>query len=574
MSKSFKKLLSLTFCVFYVPLFVSEAYSESLVETSVVETTSLNKQLDHLVNLVDDNVDYQFAQSLEDSISRLKSLGYTSAATHSLKLIEKVSTNQFSTTDRLVVLKAARELSPKHPEVLLNLVMFAGDFGLFQSLKYLSLGVLELPNHPIFFSEISARIILLLTFTMCLTLLVAVFGNLVFSSSEVISFLAGNFKKQSRLLISSVLMVFIYLLPLIVPLFLLLIFWSIVVAFGSSRMRFAPLVSSVLVLTFVSFLPYGLKTISFSQSTVGKAIDAIQTKDFIFNSEMLLRENEVQFANSQVLPILISQNQQMNRDVDKALVGYKTSLLKGIRDEGLFYFVQSNIAQIDFNRGEQELAFESWSKLYDDGWREYELLFNLSVASVSIYKKQEYEKYFSEFRNRFRAEDVNFSRNIKPIIARIPTSSIYAFTFSTIRSKSISISPNSEKIEKALFGGDAKLITYFSIFTLCWGFLLASKNQARYRYRVSIVADRSQLKLDQFSFIQHFPILHLFLVKREWTFFVLTSLILFTLMMLFNFVKSFSFTDPGLGIVILVGLSIFYLIAIGLRFQARRGVKC
>ncbi len=573
MLKSFTKLFSVTFCYLCLALLFN-GICVAAEEKSVSERTYiLEQQLDSIIAFTTPFESGSFNQNVENTSHELKSLGYLSSALYSSRLIDKLSFAEVSDSQRLVILKAARTLSPNHPEILLRLSTYVKDFGLSQSFNHLYTGLISLPNHPILLSSMLVKISLLLVFTLSIALLIAVFGNLVFSSSEVLSFIASKFKKDSRIFTSSLLMILVYLLPLVLPLFFLLIVWSILVAFGSSRMRFAPLVSSVLVLTFVSILPGGLKTVSFSDSVVGRSIDSIQTKDFDPNSASVLKKSEPLFNSSPVFPILLSRNQHIIGDVQSALDGYKASLVKGISDKGLFYLVQSNIAQIQFNRGEQELAFESWKKLYEDGWREYELLFNLSVSSVATYKKQEYEKYFGEFRKEFRSEEINFSRNIKPIIAGIPNSSIYSFTFKKIRSLNIPAIIKTENIEKTIFGSDPTLLKYFSVLTLFWGILLASKNQARYRYRVSIVADRSQLKLDQFSFIRYFPLLNLFLKRKEWVFFVGMSLLLFVSFTLFNLGKLLGATSGSLGPLFLQVFAVSYLVLFGLRIYNLRGAN-
>ena len=364
--------------------------------------------------------------------------------------------------------------------------------------------------------------------------------------------------------------------PLVLPVLYVAIIWSIFCAYASSRMRWAPLFTAAAVCGLILFVPLAENMLDVSGSKIGRALENSRSNNFVHNVEELITKAIKKDGNSVLLKVLSGQLAHFSGNEIAAQENYKYAVAEGGDSPGLNYVVESNLAQIDFQEGNQEGAYSRWKLLYDKGWREYELLVNLAIASVSLYKKTEYEIFFAELNNKYKSSKLVMSSDVKPLVARIPASSLLSLLWSqdfSPRLKAGNYLPSQTQALRFLEGLSAKYLLGFSIILFVWGVVLIKENKGRYRFRASSTLDRAVFKASRFELLRTLPLVNLLSSKREFAFFLYFACFYVptsTLFLLPLFVRSSSI---GLAHISLVFFFFVGFMGILLRSQSKQEVR-
>lgn len=461
-------------------------------------------------------------------VSELKNNSFNNAPDISFSILGYLKSKDLTEDQRRLLLVAAQKISPTHPEVLLSISSYIRDIGVSHSLTNIVESMRYISEYPSFFISCIAKGILLAIICILSALLYTLLGTLVCSNPEVVSYIGSYFRKERRYAFSFYVYILCFMSPLLMELPYVVLLWAVLCAAACPHMKVYPFIAGVFVF-FLSFASEPIHTVQiFSDSSIPKLIDNRRMNNYIENGRQSIFELAQATKENALLYLMAAQEEFLAGNPQSSQEYYvKASHTLGM-DTGLAYVVDFNVAYLSFMQGNTRDAYTKWKKLYDLGWREYELLYNLSIVTTALYDKIAFDYYYKELRAYFPKQFISFENEISPLSARIPTKTLIAHYVSPSYISSYSY----YKMDKAFFIFSfttlhTRLLSCASVLCLCMGVFFIRKNRRFLRYRDSIVLDRDQLRMQQNSRVCHMPFFRFFYSHNETIFLFISIISLF-----------------------------------------------
>ena len=514
----------------------------------------------------------EFEDKLQDIKLQLRKLGYLNAPEFSLRLLQLLEIEKLNSFNRLRIISIAKDLSPTHPEVLISLSSHFKDIGIIEAGVAGWNGILRLNAYPFQTISICLAIVvasMLAIFTLSITWPTL---SLVLQPVDILSFFASIAPKKNRILYAVPAFLLMFGIASLMPIAFIGMYLSVFCALGSSRMRFAPLLASSIVLVLTLLIAPFERLIAFSNSPQAKSIENLRAGDFVNRARMFINSGALESRETPFSQLLAGQSSQIDGELVKAKSYYESALASGIQSKGLIYVISSDLAQLDFQSGDQEGAFIKWKALYDQGWREKELLYNLAIASVALYKKSDYEKYFSELKSMFNWSNYLQLSDAIPMRARIPSKVFWELALDQVVGVNVDSMTALDSVQsgKYFYGLSSGIVLGIGSFVFILGAVFFPKAGFRFRYRVSITADRSVFSIKGLSFLRGSPTFGDFYGDGKSKFLLRFGLAAYFVILLSLMPRFFSGATANLSACLIAGFIFIEIFSIYFNFKSGR----
>lgn len=395
---TFKELfLKLSF--FYIPiLFVTSAFSDDVRYSHDKALVSVFNSA--LVSLSNNQVD-----EAEDAISDLRqqalSLGYSELSEFSFRLLRSARASTGTTSEKKQIVKMAESLSPQHPGVLLAISGFSDLFSSYEQLKYLKNGLLSLKNYPLTSISILCRLVTAISLASVLSAFVVLVIILITSLSELIARSGKLFSRKHKKVGGAAVVFLSIVIPGFLPLSAAMVLWSLLMMMALPRFWWMAVSISCFSFYLEFLLEPSVLLTSFMESPSSRALESIANDGFIPRIVDYVDDEVEKNTNNPVWYLILGQIFQSRGDDGKALENYRKAKLNLEKEKSISYLIALNNAVHDLQMGEAQIAFDKLIELKAQGWKQFEILYNISLASTILHKTDVYDDVFKEMQNRY-----------------------------------------------------------------------------------------------------------------------------------------------------------------------------
>ncbi len=489
------------------------------------------------------------------------SQGFKDIPEFSLDLIRRARDTNVSHEMKKLLYDHAERLSPDHPGVLLSLATAHKELGFKSSFKYFNKSISNMKDYPVTLASTLARLFVMGVCALCITIFLVTFLFLVSTSGEIYVAIATMFSKKTRGYLALVLFPLFVLLPLVFPFLFTLCVWAVFMPLLLKRLQWISFFTGGLVLSFVYGVPFASEVMTLSELKISKALESVTNKNYMPRVQDYLDQVAEQEAGSPMYPVFRGKLQQERGDLEAARASYESAMLLPNPSPAIAYVVQHNLGVYAFQKGDFQKAYSEWEKLYAAGWREFELVYNLSIVSLSLFKKEHYETYYELLLKKYPGEVEKVfeeqGETPAPLLGQLPRSffiDVYKDKMFSSHSKKITLSVMSSSLLIPEIGGffDARVYVVLScVLFLVWIYQ-SMPGRVSYRYRGSLVTQRVFFSMKQNGIWKLFPFGWCLVEGKELFFLVSGSTLIFLVMVAFGVPFSIAYESVSGGIMFLV----------------------
>ena len=392
--KFFIKLLC-----FLVPiLFLSQANSEDVRYSHDKALVSIFNAA--LVSLSNGKLD-QAEGEISNLQEQASGLGYSELSEFSFRLLRSASAHKGSPAERKQILKMAESLSPNHPGVLLAISGYSDSFTTFEQWSYLKNGLLKLKNYPLTLLSITIRLFTALSLAVLLSSFVVLLIVLISSMSELVSASGRLFHRKNKKVGGTIISLIAIIVPGLFPLTLAMVLWSFLLLLAMPRFWWMAITISF----FSFYLDFLLKPCvlltSFVESPSSRALESIANNGFTPRIVDYVDDEVSKESSNPVWHLILGQIFQSRGDDNKALESYEKAKQNIGKEKSISFLIAFNKAVHSLQVGATELALNELMDLKTQGWNQFEILFNISLASTILHKTEIYDQIFKEMQSRY-----------------------------------------------------------------------------------------------------------------------------------------------------------------------------
>jgi hypothetical protein len=393
----------------------------------------------------------------------------------------------------------AQRLSPNHPGVHLSLATAHGDLGFRKSSRFLLGSLNTMKDYPVTFAATAARAYVALVCAVFVTVFLVTFLFLVSRSGELYIAVATLFSKKTRGVFAVLIFPALIVLPLMLPFLLTLCLWGLMIPLLLKRLVWIPLFTAGLVFSLIFGIPFAQEVISLSERNTSKALESVINRNYMPGIQEYLDSVIENDRMNPMYPVFLGQVQQEQGDLESAKSAYEMAMPLVRSSSSLSYLIKHNMGVYAFQKGDIEQAYSEWRELYDQGWTRFELLYNLSIASLSLFKRDAYEEYYSGLLAKYPEQSKRIfeaqGEIPEPILGKLPTSffvDVYkdALGVSRAETEGMSVLYSSLFFPESGQFVNQELYQMSGVLLLLVWFFLAIPRRVSYRYRGSLVSQR------------------------------------------------------------------------------------
>lgn len=392
--KFFIKLL----CFLVPVLFLTQANSEDV-------RYSHDKALVSIFNTALVSLSKGELDQAEGEISNLKdqasTLGYSELSEFSFRLLRSASAHKGPSAERKQMLNMAESLSPNHPGVLLAISGYSESLTAIEQLKYIKNGLLKLRNYPLTTLSITIRLFTALSLAVLLSSFVVMLIILISSMSELVSASSKLFHRKNRQVGGVVISLLAIVVPGLFPLTVAMVLWSFLLLLALPRFWWMAVTISFFSFYLDFVLEPSLLLTSFSESPSSRALESIANSGFTPRIVDYVDDEVSKESSNPVWHLILGQIFQSRGDDNKALESYERARQNIGKEKSISFLIAFNKAVHLMQIGETERGFNELMDLKAQGWNQFEILFNLSLASTILHKPEVYDQVFKEMQSRY-----------------------------------------------------------------------------------------------------------------------------------------------------------------------------
>ncbi len=493
--------------------------------------------------------------SLKEEASKL---GYSELSEFSYRILRAAKVHKGSLSERKQIVQMAEFLSPNHPGVMLTISSNSDLFGTMEQLAYLKNGVLNLVHYPLTSLSILSRLMVVLavagvlaTFSVFLLILIA-------SISELAATCGRLFNRKNKKVGGPVVFILAVIGPLFLPLNVAMVIWAAFLVLAMPRFWWLGMLISFYAI-YVDFLliPTSM-LISFAESPSSRALESMANEGFVPRVMDYVDDEIQKESDSPVWHFILGHIFQTRGDDVKGLESYENAKHYLDGEKSISSLISFNEAIYSFRRGDTQLAFDELMALRREGWKQFELLYDISLASSILHNSEVYEAVFKEMQQSYPtrlAEILATQGDVpSPILSSLPND----FFMEMLRHQVSHI----YTVSKEGYGnaGLIKLGLYLSVFIL-GAFKGATRKSLRYSR--TFISQRLFIDVRRNKFWSYIP---MGWAIREGRLFLLYAyiniLVLIAILISAKPIKLFFESDGGLSILYLL---IFGLLILGLK---------
>jgi hypothetical protein len=461
---------------------------------------------------------------------------YNNIPDFSFDLIRKAKDQSLDSQTRLFLLDHAERLSPDHPGVLLSLSSAHKEFGISRSVSYLAKSLTTMSQYPLTMSSLIGRGLVYVIFALFISVFVATLLYLVSSSGELFISIATHFPRKTRGIMASVVFSLCLFLPLFLPFLLALSLWIVVLTVFSRRYKWLTISAGVMILSCLYGLPFAAEVIALSESTISRTLENVSNKNFMPRAQDNLDSMVLKDATNPMVLVVSGQLLQERGKIDAAKNAYARAKESAAFVPGLRYLTELNLGVHAYKTGNTSEAFAIWKKLYEEGWVEFELLYNLSIASLSNFDKEKHDFYFEIMRNKFyqKYEVLAGEQGEKPapVLGQLPKIfliDIVNISHRTLSHKKVPLDVFSYTFMARDGSGvfSEKFYTALAFLLFITGICQFRSSRVTYRYRGSLVTERIFFSLKKSMIWKYLPFGWCLTENKELSFLISFTFVLF-----------------------------------------------
>lgn len=353
-----------------------------------------------LVAIAADDLDLAEHEILELQ-ERSKSLGYAQLSEFSFRLIRSAKSYNGTSVDGRRILLMAEGLAPSHPGVLLSISSFTDSISSWEQVIYFKKALVNIIAYPLTGVSILSRLLVSISLGAIVSCFLVMLIILMSSWVELQNQGARLFSRKYKRLGGSILFFAAIVLPGLLPLLLAMLVWSLILAIALPRFWWITLVAA-LSATYVEFLiePSVLLN-NFAESPSSRALEAIANNGFSPRLLDYVDDEVSKESSSPVWQVILGQLFQSRGDTERAMDYYEKARLNLEKEKSITYLISFNKAVSDLEHGENEKAFKALEELRLAGWNEFEVLYNISLASTLLHRVDVYERTFKILQEKF-----------------------------------------------------------------------------------------------------------------------------------------------------------------------------
>ena len=396
--RNFKEFfLKLSF--FYLSfLFVTPAFSEDVRYSHDKALVSAFNSA--LVSLSKGEVD-EAENQIFDLKQQALSLGYSELSEFSFRLLRSARAHTGSPAEKKQIVKMAESLSPYHPGVLLAISGFSELFTTFEQIKYLKNGLLSLKNYPFTSISILCRLFTAISLASVLSAFVVLVIILISSMSELVSRSSKLFSRKHKKIGGAVVVFVSIIMPGFLPLTVAMVIWAFLLVLAMPRFWWLAISISCFCFHLEFLLEPSVLLASFTESPSSRALESIANDGFIPRIVDYVDEEVGKNTYNPVWYLILGQIFQSRGDDVNALENYRKAKLNIEKEKSISYLIALNGAVHSLQTGEAEIAFNKLMELKAQGWKQFEILFNISLVSTILHKTEVYDSVFKEMQDRY-----------------------------------------------------------------------------------------------------------------------------------------------------------------------------
>jgi hypothetical protein len=506
------------------------------------------------------------AESLSDASQKLvevRSLAdskkYNNIPDFSFDLIRKAKNQSVDYETKLFLLDHAERLSPTHPGVLLSLSSAHRELGILRSISYVSKSFSHISQYPLTISSLIGRGLVFAIFAFFISVFVATLLYFVSNSGEILISVLALFPRKVRGIMASCVFMLCLFLPLSMPFLFALSFWILVLTVFSKKYKWLTVSGGVMILSFIYGLPFASEVIRLSESTISQTLENVSNKNFMPRAQDNLDSLVLNDSSNPMLLVVSGQLLQERGKIDSAKHAYAKATESTSFVPGLRYLTELNLGVHAFKSGNNSEAYSIWKRLYEEGWAEFELLYNLSIVSLSVFDKDKYDFYFELMKNKFyqKYEKVATEQGDKPtpLLGQLPKKfllDIVMISHRTLSHKNSSLDIFSFTfLKKDLSGLFNKTfyaaLAFLLFFVGIWQF---RPSRVTYRYRGSLTTERIFFSLKNSRTWRYLPLGWCLTENKELSFLISCTFILFSLLIASGIPFSLAYEQIERGIMV------------------------
>lgn len=437
---------------------------------------------------------------LHEVRSQADTLGFKDIPDFSFDLLRRAKEEDVSVERRKFLYLQAERLSPEHPGVLMSLATTHRDIGFINSAKYLYKSISNTSEYPVFLATTLARTFVLFGCAIFVATFIVTFLFLIGNAGEIFVSIATIFSRKNRGIFAGLLFPVLLILPLLLPFMLVLCVWAGLIPLLLKRLKWIPFFAAVTVISFTYGMPFAREVITISELRVSKALESVINQNYMPRLQEYLDSVVEQDTKNPMFQVFLAQLQQQRGDLEEARQSYETAqkYVQGATSS-LPYIIKHNMGVYAYQKKNVSLAYTEWKKLYDEGWREFELLYNLSIASLVLFEKDFHDSLYSLLLEKYpeRAKKLfeSHSETPQPLLGKLPKSffrDIYGNSSHFFSSKEIEFSllytsyflpVSAKELSREIYAGIA-IVLLFIWISLCL------PKKVSYRYKGSLVMQR------------------------------------------------------------------------------------
>lgn len=545
---SFSKLLySIVLVLLSISLNLKLAHADLTVPISktgewYAQDRKLVNKFRGALGLIGKNKLPQATEQLDSLRESLSVAGYRNAPDFSFKLIRTAKNIDLNKDTREFLYSHSENLSPTHPGVLLALSSVSSVYSLGASANFLLRAIAEMPHYPLTLISTIARTFIGFAVALLITLLIIVLVHLVSGSSELYVKFSVFFPKRNRGLLTCMTYLACMFIPLTMPLLLALVFWVTVLSFALARVMWLSLATGLMLVILFMCMPLAYRIVGVSESHISLALETSSQGGYTTRAQDHVDDMLKKDEANPVLLVLLGQILQERNQVTEAERLYRQTEGTKIDSKSIPYLIDLNTGVLEYNKGEIESAHLRWTKLYEDGWREFSLLYNLTLSSTYVFKDDQYRLYYSILQKSF-SKDIKYVSSLQgdtpvPILGRLPKEFFFSLiksslgTFEHFTESSYAQFPNTltSSIAGSVSREAYQFLTLLLFFLSYWQ---SKSSKVSYRYRGSLITKNIFLSIRNNQVWRYLPFAWCVVEKKE--FILILSM---SLMILFGLLAS------------------------------------
>ncbi|HMO16963.1 MAG TPA: hypothetical protein PKA63_00835 [Oligoflexia bacterium] len=436
---------------------------------------------------------------------------YQGAPDLSYELISLAGDRSLGLEERKYLLFQAEKLTSNHPGVLIASSSLRDVNGVFESSKKFVRGLLLLPEYPVQMGIVISRVFILfvLSYYFCILFLIVFHlvsygGELYYSISRI--YPKTIFGIPCRGLATVLTFVFILYLPLFLPAFITVICWGLMLLTFVPRPRFTALFMAFLLILSTFGMSRTRELLSILESPAVTTLERASNKLYAPRSIEVIEKIKKEDENNPYYHLLLGQIFHRSADLGLASEYYSKAENDAGIDRSITFLVRMNQGVIEYSKGNLSAAHNKWTELYNEGWNEFSLIYNLSISSVDMFDNETSLRLITymqkNYPDEFRIVSEEQGERLKPLLASLPSNFLKDMIFNKIISgKGLfnQYTGESDNKDKIKYGfdllGTAPMVFYKGLIILLLVIGIFRLKAPSQRYRGSLVTKRLFISL-------------------------------------------------------------------------------